>query len=182
MTSDDPLAGYEGVVYDLDGTLVRLAVDWDTVHDDVRELYAAAGIEADGSLWDLLGAARDHGIADSVASTVANHERIGARQSRRLPIADELDSLDRPVAICSLNCEAACEIALETHDLAAAVDVIVGRDTIPEQKPAPEPLFTALDGIGVGPDEAVFVGDSESDGDAAEAAGLDFQFVTEGQR
>ena len=38
-THGGPAAGYDAVVYDLDGTLVRLAVDWDALRSDVRTLF-----------------------------------------------------------------------------------------------------------------------------------------------
>ena len=169
---------YEAVVYDLDGTLVRLAVDWATVATDVIEVYDEAGIDATGAdLWALMERADDHGIKQQVESTISRHERSGARQSRRLSLADELLDRSIPVGVCSLNCERACRIALDTHDLAAAVDSIIGRDSVGTHKPDPEPLLTTLSELGVDPSEAVFVGDSPRDGTTAERAGVDFRFV-----
>lgn len=185
MTEDiemTALDGYEGVVYDLDGTIVRLVVDWEAVQRDVEAVFENAGVDPDGDLWDLMARGPEHGIGPDVEETIARHEREGANRSRRLPLADELAALDRPAAICSLNCEAACRIALDVHGLDEAVDAVVGRDTVEGMKPSPGPLHAALDGIGVDPADAVFVGDSKSDEQAAAAAGLDFQWVTEGRR
>ena len=170
-----PHEAYEGVVYDLDGTLVDLAVDWGAVAADVEAVYEAAGVGPGGrSLWDLLGAAREHGLFDRVNDAIADHEREGARRSGRLPTADELVSLDRPAAVCSLNCEAACAVALETHGLSDHVERVVGRDTVDTWKPAPESLLAAVDALGVDPSRAVFVGDSPRDREAAERAGVDY--------
>jgi phosphoglycolate phosphatase len=36
---------HDGVVYDLDGTLVRLAVDWDRVHRDLSEALEERGLD-----------------------------------------------------------------------------------------------------------------------------------------
>jgi len=169
---------YDGVVYDLDGTLVRLAVDWDAAAEDVVATYREAGVDAAGrDLWDLFDEADEHGIGEAVESALATHEREGARRSRRLPLADELASLERPVGVCSLNCEAACRIALETHDLAAHVDAVVGRDTAGTHKPDPGSLLAAVEGIGLEPDRVVFVGDSERDEVTARRAGVDFRYV-----
>jgi len=170
--------GYEGVVYDLDGTLVRLAVDWELAAEDVVGIYEAAGVVADGrDLWDLFEEAEDHGIGGAVEATLASHERQGARESTRLPTADELEELDLPVAVCSLNCEAACRIALETHGLADDVDAVVGRDTAGVHKPDPESLLAAVEAIDRTPGEVVFVGDSERDEVTAERAAVDFRYV-----
>jgi phosphoglycolate phosphatase len=169
---------YEGVVYDLDGTLVGLAVDWATVATDVIAVYDEAGIDATGAdLWDLMERAERHGISDEVEATISRHEHAGARDSRRLSLADELLDRSVPVGVCSLNCERACRIALDTHDLASAVDSVIGRDSVDTHKPDPEPLLATLSELGVDPDDALFVGDSPRDGMTAERAGVDFRFV-----
>ena len=169
---------YDGVVYDLDGTVVRLAVDWQAVATDVIAVYETAGIDATGAdLWGLLERADNHGISEEVEATISRHERTGARESHRLSLADELLDRSVPVGVCSLNCEQACRIALDTHDLATGVDSIIGRDSVDTHKPDPEPLLATLSELGVDPDSAVFVGDSPRDGTTAERAGVDFRFV-----
>jgi phosphoglycolate phosphatase len=167
--------GYDAVVYDLDGTLVDLAVSWDTVASDARELFAAHGHETDESLWEMLDTADEIGLRSELAAVLADHERAGARASSLAPCAAELP-LSVPTGVCSLNCEAACRVALDTHGLADAVDAVVGRDTVPERKPDPEPLVETLDRLDVG-SRALFVGDSRRDAVAADRAGVDFEWV-----
>ncbi|SFC48047.1 phosphoglycolate phosphatase [Halobiforma haloterrestris] len=171
---------YEAIVYDLDGTLVDLAVDWGRVTADVRAVYEDAGLERPGGdLWELLGAADDAGLRSAVESTIAAHEREGARSAPRLPRADELRNLEEsvPVGVCSLNCERACRIALEEHGLLESVDAVVGRDSVATRKPHPEPLLETVRGIGASPDGTVFVGDSERDEVTARRAGTAFEYV-----
>ncbi|QUO48299.1 MULTISPECIES: HAD family hydrolase [Halorubrum] len=182
------LAGYDAVVYDLDGTLVELAVDWDAVADAVLDVYAErALIPPTEELWDLLGAADDYGVRDEVEEAIAIHERPGARESTRLPLGDRLtETADGggphpPAGVCSLNCEEACRIAVETHGLGDALvsDAIVGRDTVGSFKPAPESLLAAVDRLGAAPEDALFVGDSRSDAVTAERGGVDFAWVSD---
>ena len=169
---------YDAVVYDLDGTVVRLAVDWQAVAEDVIDVYEQAGVDAAGAdLWGLLERAADHGIREDVEATISRHERLGARDSTRLALADDLIQRSVPVGVCSLNSEGACRIALDTHDLAAGVEVVIGRDSVGTHKPDPEPLLATLSELGVDPGAAVFVGDSPRDGTTAERAGVDFRFV-----
>ncbi|WP_254768710.1 HAD family hydrolase [Salinilacihabitans rarus] len=169
---------YDAVVYDLDGTLVDLDVDWAATARDVREVYRAAGVEPPGDgLWDLLAAAPEAGLGEEVEATIAAREREGARTSPRLPRADELLALSVPAGVCSLNCEAACRIALDRHDLLSTVDVVVGRDTVTTRKPHPEPLIEAVTRLGARPERALFVGDSARDEETAQRAGTDFEYV-----
>ena len=169
---------YAGVVYDLDGTLVTLAVNWDAVATDVIQVYEDSGIDATGAgLWSLLEAADEHGIADDVEAAISRHEREGARRSRRCGLADELAEQSVPVGVCSLNCEAACRIALETHGLADDVDAVVGRDSVATHKPDSEPLLATLEALGVDPENALFIGDSPRDKETADRAGVAFEYV-----
>ncbi|MEZ3116934.1 HAD family hydrolase [Halobaculum sp. MBLA0147] len=173
MTPSD----YETVVYDLDGTLVRLAVDWDAAATDARALFAANGHEEDGlGLWAMLERADDHGLGDEFEALLAEHEREGARASTRCPRADDLP-LSVPTGVCSLNCEAACRIALDRHELADAVDAVVGRDSVATHKPDPAPLSAVIERLGGRPATTLFVGDSERDELTAERAGVDFEYV-----
>jgi phosphoglycolate phosphatase-like HAD superfamily hydrolase len=168
---------YDAVVYDLDGTLVRLQVDWDAVRSEVEAALRDAGVDPDEhDTWEMLDAAEANGIGDDVNEIIAGHERDGAERATRLPTADELP-LDVPVGVCSLNCEAACHVALDRHDLTHYVDVVAGRDTVPARKPDPRALEWVLDELGVPAERALFVGDSASDEVTAERAGADFRWV-----
>lgn len=172
------LDGFTGVVYDLDNTLLELDVDWDVVREDAVACYEAAGIDPRGrDLWALLEDATDHGIRDDVESVIASHERSGATSSRRLRLADALADETRPVGVCTLNCEAAARTALDVHDLSDAVDVVVGRDTVSNHKPHPEPLLATIEGLDLTPEGVVFVGDSVRDADTAARAGAAFQYA-----
>jgi phosphoglycolate phosphatase len=168
---------YDAVVYDLDGTLVRLPVDWEAARDDAAPILRSQGVDTTAmGLWDILEAARPNGVLAEINDVIATHERRGAESARRLPLADELP-LSVPVAVCSLNCEAACRIALERHGMDGHVGAVVGRDSVDTYKPDPGPLLAAVSAIRSEPGRSLFVGDSERDREAAERAGLDFQWA-----
>lgn len=170
---------YAAVVYDLDGTLVELDVDWGVVTREAADRLADRGVATEGAtLWDLLKRADAAGVGAVAEELVATHERVGAHTSRRLPLADELP-LSVPVGVCSLNAESAARIALERHDLAEAVEAVVGRDSLAPQKPHPGPLLAVVRRLGVDPAETLFVGDSATDETTAERAGTDFQYAAE---
>ncbi|WP_435076030.1 HAD family hydrolase [Halococcus sp. AFM35] len=170
----------EAVVYDLDGTLVRLTVDWQRVETDIASMLREEGIDPVGlDAWAMLDAAEDAGVESEVESLIAAAERDGAHESRRLAFADEIETR-LPVGVCSLNCEEACRIALERHDLAERMGSVVGRDSVAERKPAPEPLLAAVEELGATPERTLFVGDSAGDAEAAERAGTRFSYVGDG--
>ncbi|MFC6771685.1 HAD family hydrolase, partial [Halorubrum pallidum] len=84
MTDDADLSGqpalriadYDAIVYDLDGTLVDLAVDWDAVAEAVLDVYGEHAVKPPtGDLWGLLGAADEYGIRETVEATIAEYER-----------------------------------------------------------------------------------------------------------
>ncbi|MFB6300796.1 MAG: HAD family hydrolase [Halobacteriales archaeon] len=168
------------MIYDLDGTLVRLTVNWDAVRDEVAAFFEGEGHTVEGKdLWAFLDYADETGNREPVEQIIAKHEREGARHSDRLPTADELATATGPIGVCSLNCEAACRIALDVHGLIEQVDAIVGRDSVPTRKPDPEPLLTVARQLSIDPAESLFVGDSERDAVAAERAGMAFRYVEE---
>lgn len=169
---------YEAVVYDLDGTLVRLDVDWEAVRQGLGDLLEAEGVDpAPFETWELLTAAEEAGIGDEAHEFISEHERRGAEISRRLPVADELADIDVPVGVCSLNCEDACYIALDEHGLTEYVDVVAGRETTPARKPDPRSLQWVLDELDVEASETLFVGDSDSDEVTADRVGTLFRMV-----
>jgi phosphoglycolate phosphatase len=168
----------EAVVYDLDGTLVRLVVDWPDVERRLADLLEREGVNSDGlSGWDQLDAAEDAGVGDEADELIAAAEREGARDSRRLPLADELVAREVPVGVCSLNHERAVRIALDRHDLTDHVENVVGRGTVPKRKPHPRALLAVVEELGVPPETVLFVGDSASDEETAERAGTQFEWV-----
>ncbi|SFL28582.1 phosphoglycolate phosphatase [Halogranum rubrum] len=169
---------YDAVVYDLDGTLVRLAVDWQATAERIKPVLRTHGIESDADdALDLLPVAEDAGVADEIEPYLAEAECEGARDSDRLATMDEFVDSSLPVAICSLNCEAACREALETHGIPRDVVAVVGRDSVDERKPHPEPLLAAVDALGTEPERTLFVGDSDSDAVTARRAGTAFRRV-----
>ncbi|MFC7185453.1 HAD family hydrolase [Halorubrum yunnanense] len=188
VDADGSLAGSDAIVYDLDGTLVELAVDWGAVAESVLDVYAGHAVKPPtDELWGLLEAADGYGIGDPVEEAIAVHERSGARDSTLLPLGERLveggdgGAGTPPTGVCSLNCEEACRVAVDTHGLGDALDpdAIVGRDTAETHKPDPESLLAAVDALGAAPEDALFVGDSRRDAVTAERADVAFAWASD---
>lgn len=171
------MTDYDAIVYDLDGTLVELLVDWDTVARDSVAVLESEGIDAsETDLWEMLEIADDAGVRGAIERTISEHECRGAERSTKLPTATELPR-SVPVAVCSLNCERACRLALERHDIADHIDTVIGRDSVSTQKPDPEPLLTAVQRLGETPERTLFVGDSQRDELTAQRARTAYRYV-----
>jgi len=170
---------YDAVVYDLDGTLVELTVDWAVVARDVAAALRERGVDpGTGGLWGMLELSDETGHRDVVETTITAHEKRGARESRRLALADGLPH-DVPVGVCSLNAEVACRLAMEVHNIDTAVGPVVGRDTMGTSKPNPEGLLRVISELDAEPESTVFVGDSERDAKTARRAGTEFAWASE---
>jgi len=176
MTDSDRFEGvYPAMVtpFNEDGS-----IDFEQLRRDARRLETA-GVDAGGiDLWEMLDLADESGLRDDVEAVIGDYERTGAERSERLPHAEFVGRFDAE-GVCSLNAEHACRIALEVHGLDSEIDVLIGRDTVEESKPHPQPLRAALSALDVPPDQALFVGDSASDAETARRAGVAFQSVAE---
>ncbi len=71
-------------------------------------------------------------------------------------------------------------ITLEKLGLSPYFKAILGADAVLNKKPHPEPLWAALSKIGAKPSEAVMIGDSPVDVQAAHAAGMLVGLVSHG--
>ncbi|MFB6284935.1 MAG: HAD family hydrolase [Halobacteria archaeon] len=172
------MEGKEAVIYDLDGTLVELEVDWGEVRMDVAEILSEAGIELVDSTWGMLDKARQNGCYGVVNGVIERHEVQGAIDSRLLQAAQDVPDMDgSKLGVCSLNAEKACRKALEIHGIEKYFGSVVGRDSVEGMKPDPGPLLRVLSELDVSPENAVFIGDSQSDEEAAERAGIKFIWV-----
>lgn len=181
-TVEDPVIAAErrpdAIVYDLDGTLVRLLVDWPGLETELATLLEDAGIEdPGGDVWSRYDVASEHGLRADAEELIAAREVAGARECIRLPAADLVKTHDIPVGVCSLNSERACRIALREQELTEYVETVVGRGSVATLKPDPEPLLTVCESLDVEPEETLFVGDSESDAETASRAGTMFRYV-----
>jgi HAD superfamily hydrolase (TIGR01509 family) len=77
------------------------------------------------------------------------------------------------LAVCT-NRSTSVEMLLEDFRLAPYFSYVMTALKVTNPKPHPEPLLKILDHYRIGPQQALFVGDSDLDRRAAEAAGIPF--------
>jgi phosphoglycolate phosphatase len=84
------------------------------------------------------------------------------------------------VAVCTNKPERFVRPLLDALDLGQYFECIVGGDTLPERKPSAVPLLHVVDHFGLQPSQCLMVGDSATDLQTAQAAGVPMALVTYG--
>ena len=92
----------------------------------------------------------------------------------------QLKSDEHYVSIVSTKLKYRIDDALTRDGLRDLVDDIIGGACVSKNKPDPEPLLLATDKSRIGLEDTVYVGDSVSDGECAQRAGVAFIAVLTG--
>ncbi len=111
----------------------------------------------------------------------AERQQTEARAGRKTPYEDlsALDRLSVPLGIVSSNQQATVDFLVEYFGLSSYFEIALGReptlDSLDKQKPDPYYLSQAMAALEA--DSVLFVGDNDSDIQAAENAGIDSAFI-----
>jgi phosphoglycolate phosphatase len=186
------------IVFDYDGTLADLQVDWGALRTDLSRRARDFGFMSTFQpLWPQMTLLREARGAEAVAAllaVLAEHERQGvvqqqprveivalvrllaqAETARSLPpSAFRLPPAGAALAVFSANLHATVAAGLDALGLGSTISWIVGADDVSQWKPAPEGLLRAMRLAGCTPADTLFIGDSAGDAAAAHAAGVDF--------
>ena len=76
-----------------------------------------------------------------------------------------------PVAVATNRSDTIGQV-LTVHGLEGAFELVVSALDVPRPKPHPDPLLKVVDHFNLKPDEAIYIGDSSLDEQAARAAGM----------
>ncbi|MFJ7280187.1 HAD family hydrolase [Kitasatospora sp. NPDC098663] len=173
-------------LFDVDGTLLDTSY-WHTVAwtealaqfgytPAMARIHASIGMAGDQLLDHLLGDGRDRGENEAISSA---HQALFARYWPNLRAFDGATDLLRELkrrgwTIVLASSASARDLrvmrrALEADDV---IDAATCADDVDAGKPAPDLVSAALAKAGVGPDQALFVGDTPWDVQAAGRAGV----------
>jgi phosphoglycolate phosphatase len=187
------------LVFDLDGTLVDTRPDLAAAINAVlrAEGHDEVAMESLGHLYGHGGRAMlrkaladqgvvisDDGIERMNADFVDAYRADIARLSRPFPgvreALKEAAETGWKLAVCTNKREDLAHELLEALDLLSPFSAIVGGNTFPRAKPDAMPLLGAIERAGGDRLHSVMVGDSQTDVDAARAAGVPVVAVTFG--
>jgi HAD superfamily hydrolase (TIGR01549 family) len=184
MTSSSASAP-TAVLFDIDGTLVDsnyLHIDaWDRAFTavghpvDVWRIHRGIGMDSVMLLERLLGDAADT-VGDSAKEKHSTFYQDSTDRLRAIGGAKELlAELSRRglrVVLATSAPEQELEILLEVLDVDESILAVTSADDVGTAKPEPDLIDVALDKASVTADQAVMVGDSVWDIEAAQRAGV----------
>jgi len=191
------------IVFDYDGTLADLQVDWGALRTDLSRRARDFGFTSTfRPLWPQMTLLREARGAEAVAAllaVLAEHERQGVVQqqpraeivalARRMARRDngavrppglaaaargDPPPVGAALAVFSANLHATVAAGLDALGLGSMISWIVGAEDVTQWKPAPEGLRRAMRLARCTPADTLFIGDSAGDAAAAHAAGVDF--------
>lgn len=172
----------KAVLFDLDGVLVDTYEVWFHLLNDVacrlgyppisRETYRftwGQGVEED---------VRRFYPGHTISQIQAEYARLYGNHLPHLRVMEGADralqSLSLPKAVITNSPTGVARRALALAGLERHFATVVGSDQVPRSKPAPDMVLEACRRLEVSPTEAVVVGDSRFDEEAARAAGAAF--------
>lgn len=191
------VAAYRGYLFDLDGTLVDSAPDinaalnhalacagFDGVSEDLTRHWVGHG----GQVLVEQALLHQGGPADVVAEVVQRfleyYEQHIADHSKLYPhVVDTLKTLNARGARLAVVTNKRTQLTLpllETLELRDLFHSVVCGDTTARPKPAADPAVHACAELGLGLDQVLFVGDSDTDVACARAAGCAVVCVPDG--
>jgi pyrophosphatase PpaX len=173
---------YPVVLFDLDGTLVdsgamilasfRHATKTVLARDfSDAELLAAVGTPLREQMRQIDAERADELVDVYRAHNGPLHEGLQPCDGV-LGVISRLKKERRRLAIVTAKRHVAVELAFSVLPLRAYFDAVVAAEDVERHKPAPDPLFVALNRLEAAAEEAAYVGDSPFDVAAAKAAGV----------
>lgn len=184
------IAAVRGIVFDLDGTLID---SYEAITESLNAALAGLGrppLDATvvrtmvgRGLETLIARALEPGRADAPAAIAEGvrlfrerYDRVCVPGTRLLPdVAGTLAALQQrgyAMAVATNKPSYFARRLLDALGVGGRLAPIVGPDLVTHHKPHPEMVHVALQGMGLAPGAALYVGDMEIDVETARAAGV----------
>lgn len=177
----------DAVVFDFDGTLARLNINFTEMRNSVMRLIASYGAPAEdfahlfalemidaGRRWISLHGTDGNDFFEQAGLLIRDIELAGAKKGELVPgVREMLSSLHArgiKTAVVTRNCRDA--LVMLFPDIDSRVGAVVTRESTPKVKPQPEHLLIALGKISAEPRRAAMVGDHPMDIEVGKKLGM----------
>lgn len=167
----------QGVIFDFDGTLVTLPVDWDSLKRRIRHDFKTPhGVT---SLSAMLTWIQTHKSVEAYADAMALVEQAEAAgvpeavfHTPLFDIARLCHTQDKPCGIVTTNMRSTVDAALRHISNASVFAPIVAKEDVNVPKPDPEGLLKVLHTWSMQPEACVYIGDRDIDKTAGARANI----------
>jgi HAD superfamily hydrolase (TIGR01549 family) len=170
--------GLKLLIFDLDGTIVHMDVDWARLKRELSDFV----FEKTSERFDFKSINNDtnkviekYDLRRQLFKIIEGYEVLGAEKSEPIEETKEfiIKNFGRvKMAVFTSNTRKAANIALQRSGVFEKIDFLVAKEDVQRQKPDPEGLFTILEKFNVKGKEAIFIGDKEYDMQCGESAGI----------
>jgi phosphoglycolate phosphatase len=195
------LKAYQGYLFDLDGTLVDTAPDlnaalnhvlrshgYPSVDETLTRHWVGHGakklvlqaLQLQKHRHDLTAEHQDELVAAFIGYYEANIAELSQPYPGVVQALSELQQRGAKLAVVTNKLTRLSTPLLSALDLTRFFDVIVCGDTAAAPKPAADPAVHACRSLDIAVEEALFVGDSDTDVRCARAAGCPVVVVRDG--
>ena len=180
---------YRAILFDLDGTLVTMEMDFKGLRIELEAIYRSYGMRQEDITWgratiDSIKEFRrrmdDQGLPgrealEAVKQRIHSYELEQAPKAQAIPGAVGLLSWLRDegyrIAVATRNNRDAAWCSMENTGILPFVDLLVARDDVQRMKPHPEQFERVFEALGIAPAETLVVGDYTFEIEAGRALG-----------
>jgi HAD superfamily hydrolase (TIGR01549 family) len=178
------------IVFDLDGTIVKLYAPWHALKDVLSEQYSKRHEEKyeferiSDCLSEVIKTGDESELIENF-DIIRKYELENIKKTE--PIVEvvyfinnkekfEVDP-DVILTVFSLNTRRTIMKSLDIAGISDKIAFIIGREDVRKWKPDPEGLYRIKETFNVSIEQMIFFGDMESDINAGKAAGVDSFFI-----
>ena len=178
------------IIFDLDGTIVNLTVDWRALKDNLvkryREIYKEqCDVKRVSMCLEKIVEKNDENILENFFGVIRHYELENISNTQLIEeiifFIKNKDFFgvknDAKFAILSLNVRDTIIQALELANIRDKIELIIGREDVRKWKPAPEGLIKIQNHFKIKKEEMVYFGDLENDLLTGGNAGIDAYLI-----
>lgn len=177
---------YQAVIFDFDGVLARIYVDWPALKEHLcRFIAEETGAYEDLTPFDLqlnrLLKTAPAALTEKVNQIIKSYELKNFDRHLVFPelldVAKKLSDHGVLLFICSSNTREVIEKILDKTGASGCFRQIVSREDVQQRKPDPEGLCKIISENRLEAEKVLFIGDREVDQKAGKAAGIETRLV-----